>query len=688
MKNHKFVYFTLVVALFCSCLTVFGQEVGQLKSSDKEVREQALEWVVERGPLMFGPLFQRVGSENVIENKYVKRAIQKIVFTATKPNAEKMRQEVEEELINILWGSFSDEAKRYAIEMLSFGGREKAANRLASFLEKEDFREMARWSLERIPSTAATHVLVDAAHGETDPEWASALIKTLGQRGDVEGLEPVLVGMLSPNEDIRLTSLAAAGRILHPKTESTIMRRVKDAEGHEKLVATNSALLLAEGWMEKGQKDRAEQIYRWFYEEEKDPHYRSAGLAGIAQVLKEDAVDELLVSLQSDSPRILGVAKDYLQTLPGEEITQQLVEKLKSTAMDERVGMISLIAERKDQAVQNATPHLLESVREGDDKVQQAAVQALSQIPGKKTTQAIMEVLESAPQKEKNLFLDILGERGDSEALPLVYEYARSEDPELSVAAFGTISEIGDHKAVDLIREALDASDSQVREAAVGAVVRVAIALEKADQKQEAIDLCIAAAKATKSFDNLSPIAEQLASMGETEFLASMAKKKGCVVNWFIAGPLPSEDHLPEQDYVDPASVDLSQPVKRNGESLDWEFVQITDPHGHVELDKEVANQSNIAAYLYAELESSEEQDGVFHIGSDDGFYCWLNGEQIGEFTGSRAWSPDQNQLDVTMDKGTNSILLLIVNGGGEWGASLQITDTEGEPLVFDQKKN
>jgi hypothetical protein len=67
--------------------------------------------------------------------------------------------------------------------------------------------------------------------------------------------------------------------------------------------------------------------------------------------------------------------------------------------------------------------------------------------------------------------------------------------------------------------------------------------------------------------------------------------------------------------------------------------------------------------------------------------YCWLNGELVHENPAARPWGEDQDVVKARLQQGTNRILLKVLQGGGDWAASVRITDPQGNPLVLPQRK-
>jgi hypothetical protein len=71
----------------------------------------------------------------------------------------------------------------------------------------------------------------------------------------------------------------------------------------------------------------------------------------------------------------------------------------------------------------------------------------------------------------------------------------------------------------------------------------------------------------------------------------------------------------------------------------------------------------------------------LFHVGSDDGIACFLNGERILFAPEPRAYRLDQDVAPGRLVAGKNEILLKTANVDGVWEFSVRVTDPTGKPL-------
>ena len=71
----------------------------------------------------------------------------------------------------------------------------------------------------------------------------------------------------------------------------------------------------------------------------------------------------------------------------------------------------------------------------------------------------------------------------------------------------------------------------------------------------------------------------------------------------------------------------------------------------------------------------------VLAIGSNDGVRVWLNGQLVHETNDGRPLTPDQDAVPVDLAAGWNTVMLKVINHGGDWGATLRVNDADGNPL-------
>jgi putative heme-binding domain-containing protein len=135
-----------------------------------------------------------------------------------------------------------------------------------------------------------------------------------------------------------------------------------------------------------------------------------------------------------------------------------------------------------------------------------------------------------------------------------------------------------------------------------------------------------------------------------------------------VAGPFPAasmaeahgKEFGPEKAAFDPAA--------KFG-AVAWRTIR-PDAKGYVDLaglHGPAGKQS--ASYLYAEIDSPDEQDAQALLGIDDSAVLWVNGREVFRHADMRAAAPGQHTVAVRLAKGKNTVLLKVANGDNPHGA-------------------
>ncbi len=133
--------------------------------------------------------------------------------------------------------------------------------------------------------------------------------------------------------------------------------------------------------------------------------------------------------------------------------------------------------------------------------------------------------------------------------------------------------------------------------------------------------------------------------------------------DWWMIGPFPpAEDNATElfdRNFGPEPDVKLD----RKYGSLEWQQTdQFKDGKTH-SLPNTVG-----ATYLFRRIQSGSERLVELSLGSDDAIKVWLNGKLVLSNNTARGVAPDQEQVRVNIDKGSNDLLMKIVNTGGAAG--------------------
>lgn len=133
--------------------------------------------------------------------------------------------------------------------------------------------------------------------------------------------------------------------------------------------------------------------------------------------------------------------------------------------------------------------------------------------------------------------------------------------------------------------------------------------------------------------------------------------------NWIVVGPLAcklEEDCLGGEGALRPKA---DEETKRpDGSAVKWRVVR---PYGdHVAAGGDNATPDKVS-YGFTTITRDKAGKALVSLGSDDGIRAWVNGKQVLAHDGERAWSPDNDLIEVDLDAGDNALLIKVASNAG-----------------------
>ena len=167
----------------------------------------------------------------------------------------------------------------------------------------------------------------------------------------------------------------------------------------------------------------------------------------------------------------------------------------------------------------------------------------------------------------------------------------------------------------------------------------------------------------------------------------------GFIRNWLVLAPVPfkttdgaavqvDQDLVSGENELKPKAGDKTKVGDKGDKELAWKAAKAKDYF--FDLNEVVGSQTNDhAAYAVCYIESGDERkDLQLRIGSDDHAKVYLNGREVLNVTGVRGVAKDQNRIGgLTLNKGTNVLLVKVINEGGAWQGCARFTDKAGKPV-------
>jgi hypothetical protein len=230
--------------------------------------------------------------------------------------------------------------------------------------------------------------------------------------------------------------------------------------------------------------------------------------------------------------------------------------------------------------------------------------------------------------------------------------------------------------------------DPQAMQEAANYYLSLAYKLAKEKKDAQSLDLLIEAAGVSQYRYAVQRVLTALEKNGlrvEPAEQKKLARRAGFVNQWWIAGPFPNENDKAERiSYFPEKQIDFSQRADFDSLTAAWERVNLDGIYPVIPFAEKYGKRQ-LAAYAYATIKLAEEREVIFKIGSNDGVICWVNGQKVHENLIARGLVVDEDEVNLSLRKGINRILLKVPNKGADWELCLRMCDAEGKPLNLNQ---
>jgi len=181
------------------------------------------------------------------------------IIKASYGSPAKLR-DIEKSLIGVLKSDATYAGKQYVCRELSIIGTEQSVPVLASMLTNQEYSDMARYALERIPDKAADNVLL-AAMLRAEGMAKIGIVNSLGERG----YRPAAgeIGKLVDISDRVLAgaAISALGKIGGPDAVKPLDKALQSAPENQKMLVYDAYLKIADKMVAEGDKNGGMKIY-------------------------------------------------------------------------------------------------------------------------------------------------------------------------------------------------------------------------------------------------------------------------------------------------------------------------------------------------------------------------------------------------------------------------------------------
>jgi type 1 glutamine amidotransferase/HEAT repeat protein len=183
-------------------------------------------------------------------------------------------------LADVLKSEAKYAGKQYACRELSLIGTEQSVPVLAGMLTNQEYSDMARYALERIPGEAVNKALL-AALSQAEGKAKIGIVNSLGERGCTAATGEVAKCAAGSDKMLCGAAISALGKIGTADAATALDKTLASAPDNQKTLVYDALLKAAEKMMSKGDRPAALKIYRNLNKEGVPQLVRTAALKGM-----------------------------------------------------------------------------------------------------------------------------------------------------------------------------------------------------------------------------------------------------------------------------------------------------------------------------------------------------------------------------------------------------------------------
>ncbi len=569
--------------------------------------------------------------------------------------------------------------------------KEKAVAQLLHLLKGND-KDLANAAAKYIietPGTAMTEALADGL-GRLAAEPRAKLLDLLSERGD-KAASPAVAGLI--NKSDAETRIAAIKALAVLGDASCVPALAKVAAGGDE--PGNAAIETLNSIRGEGVGEAMSRLL-----DSGDAGVK-AGIIKVMATRADRTVAPAMLKAASDrDPNIRSEAIKGLASAAGPEQVPGILKLLLSTKDDSQRSALANALSRASLRTDDPTTcsgGIADGLRKADGQTKPLLIATLGRLGGAKALAAVRQELGGGGEETTRAAVKALQTWPDPSPAPdLLKVIQTTKDPVCKTLAFRGYVSMANMTGTESAKQAADmygnalkmASTAAEKKAVLGGLAEAhsieALALAsglladdgvKAEAELAVVQIAgnvrqadpeAARAALKKVLDDTKN--SGLASKAKT-LIEEMDKNRGFVVTWLISGP-----------YTEGNPFETAFAPEKESTTAKWTpLVKGIGPQS-VDLLQAIGG-SNRAAYLKTGVYCPEGKSVNLQMGSDDGIKVWINGKQAHANNVIRGMTVGEDKVNTKLEKGWNTFLVKISQGGGDWAATLRVCEPNGAPL-------
>jgi HEAT repeat protein len=333
-------------------------------------------------------LMPALGAERYDDRRAAEKELQKFRCAVGGPGRSADREALSLAIMKRLGPDVPALARIPLLQMVGSIGDDKVVPGLAGMLGDKDarVREAVLNALRSNLSPGVAAVLRKELAAGGDAPWRAAVIAALGERRDVESAGDLATLAIDRDPVIAKAAIRALGETADGVSLEALAVLRRKTTGDLLSAAVNASVRAAGQLAKDGNKTRAMSLLRELDTDSAPEQTRIAVLQGLTKVQGPEALPRLLKAINSPNERIQVAAGRLAETIPGQEVTAQLVAAAEKAAVYPRETLLDTVARRGDVS---AVPLLARYVESSDRGLCLATVWSLRSFPCRSTIELL-----------------------------------------------------------------------------------------------------------------------------------------------------------------------------------------------------------------------------------------------------------------------------------------------------------
>lgn len=388
------------------------------------------------------------------------------------------------------------ECKEFICRQLWYLGTAESVPAVATLLKDEETAGWACYALVRNPAKEAATALMKALSETESPKIRLAVISALGERREQTAVNEIAKFTQSQDIVLKMASINALGLIGSEEAFNVLNKMRPSADEKIRIAVLDSCIRCAQSLAHSGKQKEALNIFKLLFTETQDEPIKIAAFTGIVENSEKDAVDYIINALKDNNVKLRKAAIKAISLLRDTKELKKLADNIQNFPSDSKALLINMLAEKRQTAI---LPAIKKALADQDSEVRLSAIKAIGYIGDTTFIPALLEVINTGAQIEKELARTSLRKLSGNKVDKELVSFLSTAKAETQIEIINALTDRGATSATPaLIKLAETTHSAAVKKSifkalaqlaepdSIPALLRVLIKMEGEDGRQEA----------------------------------------------------------------------------------------------------------------------------------------------------------------------------------------------------------